>query len=320
VRPDPALSVLVTAQNLAVLHCSGCGAPVALGAGDEAVCRQCGARTPIPGEHRALRDAAGFDAAARRAAEAALHRLDRPPGPGLRALAAVARIPFWVIFLVFGAPLFFVTLPTAFRLAHRIAAAAGWPTGDDLSSALIVGLMGAQFYLMAIVPSFLLIYGGRRVTARARLVAALAAKPPTTPGGPASCRACGAPLERAADEHVARCLYCRAENALIAPEAHLKAARGVVARIATTVAGAVAQDVEERRATRRKLGRGLWTVTWKTGVAVGLWTYAQYGIDQERFGGETPGSAVAAIVVLTFFIIYLIMASLAGSSDPDRDG
>lgn len=309
--------MLVTAQNLAVLHCSGCGAPVALGDGDAAVCRQCGARTPIPGEHRALRDAASFDAATRRTAEAALHRLDRPPGPGLRALAVIARIPFWVIFLVFGAPLFFVTLPSAFLLAHSIATAAGWPSGDDLSSALLVAVMGAQFYLLAVVPAFLLIYGGRRVTARARLVAALAAKPPATPGGPASCRSCGAPLERTADEHVARCLYCRAENALIAPEAHLKAARGVVARIAATVAEAVAQDAAERQATRQRLGDRLFSVTWKTAVAVGLWTYAQWGIDQERHGGETPGAAIGALVVLTFFVIYLIIASLAGSSDPD---
>ncbi len=302
------------ASGLGVLHCGSCGAPVALGDGDAATCGACGAITPIPAEHRALRDAARWDAAARRDAEAVLRRLDRPPGPLLRALAFVARIPFFVVFMVFGVPLFLATFGVAWRISLTIAAALGWPTGDDMSSALLVGVMGAIFYLLAIVPTFLLVYGGRRVTAHSLLVAALAARPPARPGGPASCRACGGPLTVAADAIVARCDYCRAENAVHVPAAHLKAAHGAAAKISATMAAAAAQDLRERSDTRRALGRRLWRVTWKAGVLVGLWVYAQHGIDTTP-PGQSPDGAIGALFVLTFFLIYVIMSSIAAASD-----
>lgn len=302
------------ASALGVLNCGSCGAPVALGDADDATCGSCRATTPIPEAHRALRDAARWDAAARRDAEVVLRRLDRPPGPLLRALGYAARIPFFVVFMVFGVPLFLGTFGVAWRASISIAAALGWPTGDDMSSALLVAVMGAIFYLMAIVPSFLLVYGGRRVTAHARLVAALAARPPARPGGPASCRACGGPLTIGADAIVARCDYCRAENAVHLPEAHLKAARGAAAGIAATMAAAAAQDREERSDTRRQLGRRLWRVTWKAGVLVGLWVYAQHGIDHAG-PGESPDGAIGALILCALFLIYVIMSSIAGASD-----
>lgn len=297
---------------LAVLRCGACGAPLALGEGEVATCGSCGASTPIPAEHRALRDAARWDAQARQDAEATLRRLDRPPGPLLRGLAVVARIPFFVVLLLFGVPLFLATFGVAWRVSLSIAAAMGWSTGEELSSALVVGVMGAMFYAMAIVPTFLLVYGGRRVTAHSRVVAALAAKPPARPGGPASCRACGGPLDVAAEALVARCLYCRAENAVRVRPAHLKAARGTAAKLEATIAAAASQDRHERGATRRALGRRLWRVTWKAGVLVGLWVYAQHGFDAVG-PDEAPGGAILALVVLVVFLIYVIMSSAASS-------
>lgn len=300
------------ASALAVLRCGACGAPLALGDGDAATCGSCGAGTPIPAEHRALRDAERWDAQARQGAEAVLRRLDRPPGVLLRGLAVASRIPFFAVLLLFGVPLFLATFGVAWRLSIAIAGALGWSTGADMSSALVVAVMGLLFYLMAIVPTFLLVYGGRRVTAHSLLVAALAARPPARPGGPASCRACGGPLAVAADALVARCHYCRAENAVRVPPAHLKAARGAAAKIEATIAAAAAQDRRERDATRQALGRRLWRVTWKAGVLVGLWVYAQHGFDVVG-PGETPGGALGALVVLVLFLIYVIMSSLAGS-------
>lgn len=300
---------------LAVLHCGSCGMPVALGDADDATCGACGTRTPIPAEHRALRDAARWDAQARRDAEATLRTLDRPPGPLLRALAFVSRIPFFAVFVVFGVPLFFVALGFAFPLASAIAGALGWPGGDDMPSALLVSVMGFIFYAMAIVPTVLLVVGGRRVTAHSLLVAALAARPPARPGGPASCRACGGPLTVAADAVVARCDYCRAENAVHVPAAHLKAARGTAAKIETTIAAAAEQDRRERADTRRELGRRLWRVTWKTGVAVGLWVYALHGIEHADPDGDPPGLAIAALILETIFLIYLFGSSVGASAD-----
>ena len=53
-------------------------------------------------------------------------------------------------------------------------------------------------------------------------------------------------------------------------------------------------------------------MTWKAGVLVGLWVYAQHGFDT-ALPNETPGGALAAIVALTLFLIYVIMSSLASS-------
>ena len=109
-------------RTLAVLGCSGCGAPLALGTDDSAVCSACGRSTPIPAEHRALRDAAGFDAQARAEAEAALHSFDRPPGLFMRAVAAIAGLPFAAVWILFGVPLFFVDLGLAVGLAALLPA------------------------------------------------------------------------------------------------------------------------------------------------------------------------------------------------------
>jgi cobalamin synthase len=297
---------------LAVLHCGSCGTPVALGDADDATCGACGTKTPIPADHRALRDAARWDAQARRDAEATLRTLDRPPGPLLRALAYVSRVPFFVVFLVLGVPLFLATFGVAWKLAARIADAMGWATGDAMSSALLVGVMSLLFYLMAIVPTFLLVYGGRRVTAHSLLVAALAARPPARPGGPASCRACGGPLTVEPDAVVVRCVYCRAENAVHVPAAHLKAARGTAAKIESTIAAAAEQDVRERRDNRRQLRRRLWRVTWKAALFFGPWVYAQHGMDAAGGpDGDVAGSAIAALVWCGLFLIYIVISSLA---------
>lgn len=294
---------------LAVLRCSACGVPLVLREGDAATCSQCGRQSEIPAEHRALRDATRWDDAARDAAERALHGFDAPPGLLLRALAFAARVPFWVIFMALGAPLFFMALGLVWPLAQRIAGALGWPTGDQVSSALVVALMGLVFWALAIVPSFLVTYGGRRVSARALLMAALAAKRPEHPGGPSSCRSCGAPLELRPGAHVARCTYCRTESVLVVDPGHLRVARGATSRLVQTMEEAAVLDLGERQATRAQVRRRLWRATWKTAVPVALWTYMQHGFEVASRTETEPGGAILAGVVLVGFLIYLIASS-----------
>lgn len=302
-------------RTLAVLGCSGCGAPLALGTDDSAVCSACGRSTPIPAEHRALRDAAGFDAQARAEAEAALHSFDRPPGLFMRAVAAIAGLPFAAVWILFGVPLFFVDLGLAVGLARWISRLLGWPSGgiDDMSIVLVTACMGAVLWGMTIVPAFLAAYGGRRVTARALLVAALAARPPARPGGPASCRGCGAPLTVAAQAVVVRCVYCGAENAVQVAARQLKAARATTAKVASTMREAAQTDRHERQRTRAAIVRRLRRVTVKTAIGFGLWALAMYDFSRVRPEDEAPGLGIAALVVLTFFLIYLVGS--AGGSD-----
>lgn len=291
--------------DIAVLQCAACGAPLALGHADTATCGRCGASTEIPAAHRALRDAAGWDDQARRAAEAALHGFDRPPGLPLRALAWLSALPFAAIFILFGVPLFFLDLVLAVKLSAWLADLLGWPGGIDGSPMLLTAMMGLVLWAMTIVPAFLAAYGGRRVTARSLLLAALAARPPQHPGGPASCRSCGAPLTIDAGALVARCDYCAAENALQVAPARLAAAHAQTGSLTRTMQEAAQRDRHERARTRDAIARRLWRATYKTGLAFGLWAIAMFDFSRVQ-GDEAPGLGIAALVVLTFVLIWLI--------------
>lgn len=306
-------------QKLAVLGCSGCGAPLALGREDWAVCGQCGRRTVIPAEHRALRDAGGWDAQARAEAEAALHGFDRPPGLLLRVVAVLAGLPFAAVFVVFGVPLFFVDLALAIAAARLVSQVMGWPSGgiDEMSPMLVTACMGVVLWGLTIVPAFLAAYGGRRVTARSLLLEALAARPPAHAGGPASCRACGAPLAVEAQAVVARCVYCGAENALQVAPSRLKAARASTETVVRTMREAGERDRDERRRTRQAVVRRLRRVTVKTAIGFGLWAVAMYDFSRVEGSEDAPGLGILALVLLTFFLIYLIGSSGGGSREDE---
>lgn len=298
---------------LEVLRCASCGAPVALGAGDEAACGQCGGRTKIPAEHRALRDASGWDAQTRRAAEAALHTFDAPPGLLMRVVAWFAGWPFAAVFMLFGVPLFFFDLVVAFKLANLLCRALGLPHGnlDAIPVDLLSVTMGVVLWVMTVVPAYLAAYGGRRVTARRVLLAALAARPPVYPGGPAGCRGCGAPLSVEAGALVARCLYCRAENAVRLTADELADRHRSTQQIGDTMQQAAARDRQERQATRDAIRRRIWRASKLVVIGTVLWTVTIR--EFEHAGDEAPALGLLAAVGMTVFLIYLMATS--GSSD-----
>ncbi len=298
---------------LEVLSCASCGAPVALGDGDEAACASCGGRTQIPAEHRALRDASGWDAQTRRAAEAALHTFDAPPGLFMRVVAWFAGWPFAAVFMLFGVPLFFFDLVVAVKLSALLCRALGWPHQniDVMPIDMLSVMMGVVLWLMTIVPAYLAAYGGRRVTARRHLLAALAARPPTSPGGPARCRGCGAPLTVEADALVARCLYCRAENAVRLTAGELASRQRSTEKIGATMQQAAARDQQERQTTRDEIRRRSWRATKLVLIGTTLWTVTIR--EFHNAGDDAPALGLLAAVGMTFFLIYLIGSS--GSSD-----
>jgi predicted RNA-binding Zn-ribbon protein involved in translation (DUF1610 family) len=56
------------------------------------------------------------------------------------------------------------------------------------------------------------VYGSRKAVSVRALQAALSARPPARPGGPAECRSCGAPLHVRPEDEAVRCPYCGTES------------------------------------------------------------------------------------------------------------
>lgn len=62
--------------------------------------------------------------------------------------------------------------------------------------------------------------------------------------------------------------------------------------------------------------RRLRRATVKTAIAFGLWTVAMYDFSRVQGSDDAPGLGITALVLLTFFLIYLVGSS--GGSDEDR--
>jgi hypothetical protein len=100
----------------------------------------------------------------------------------------------------------------------------------------LVGTFGAPLVVMAVLGATV-VYAFRR--AHRKLLGACAALPPATPGDPAACHVCGAPLAGARGA-VARCSFCSADNVVSADV--MARARHVHARGAFDVEAAVRRE------------------------------------------------------------------------------
>jgi hypothetical protein len=107
------------------------------------------------------------------------------------------------------------------------------------------------------------VYGRRRALSTAALQAALSARAPTRPGGPAECRVCGGPLRVPEDALGVRCLYCRTDNLVAASTGWLRQRVEATAGVARQVEQAAADLAAERRELRR-------AVRWRVGVTAAV--------------------------------------------------
>jgi WD40 repeat protein len=213
------------------LACAQCGAPVPVADAESRPCPSCGAVVPMPEEHRALREAGRVLQAGRREAQALYRELGRPPGPWLRAWAAVATGAGWLVASVFGLLLYVggaATVVAFFVLElglHALAPEIGrdWVDVYGGGGAYLRVLLGLE--VLVLLPIALCGAAARSAELRREVQAALAAAPPATPAGPARCRRCLAALEVEAGALGARCLYCGADNLLRLPAAWVEAAR-----------------------------------------------------------------------------------------------
>ena len=254
-----------SALAVEVLHCDKCGAAVTLGDGSVSRCAHCGADVVVPEPHRLLRDAQLADEALRKRAEKLFVTLDRPPSTPLKIAVAIFDQPFLLFFFFFAIPIFVLSLQgTMWIELHVFGVDLFGPPGHGPDSAAGPTLMiFAQVMLLAFLPRAVGVYVHRAITSRAVLVTALAVRPPLTPGGPAHCRECGAPIDVAPEVLLVRCAYCRAENAL---RPRLRPVQKAVSALREGVEEAVTRHAEERKALWRKLLMQLFRYARRTGL------------------------------------------------------
>ena len=231
--------------ELEVLRCGQCGAPVPLGDGDRVPCPGCGAQVEVPEPYRVARAAARLDAEG----QALCARLGAPPGTLQRMLASGVYIWVFLFLLPFllrplGAIAHLLLLdPIAAILHVRLADVLGAGTYGAVYGAAVFAIIAP----LAIIGS----HGRRQVRARRALQAGLAAKPPATPGGPALCRCCGAPLAVPPGAAGVRCSYCRADNLVALQPDWVASAKVGSATLRTQIADAADEDRKNRVAIRR---------------------------------------------------------------------
>lgn len=177
--------------------------------------------------------------------------------------------------------------------------------------AATVGVIFVVLFAFAFLPRCMGIYANRRAGARRLLLAGLAAQPPRTPGGPARCRACGAPLEIPAGAAVARCLYCGVESAVRIRTPFLARVRKATRAAVRTLDEAAALDHRDRAATRHELARelrryGLTTATFGGLFAVWAWDYQRV---TDRGDGSAPALGILALVIGTVLLIAMLLRS-----------
>jgi uncharacterized Zn finger protein (UPF0148 family) len=281
-------------SELEVLTCTQCGAAIPFGDAAASTCPFCGTANEVPAAYREMRGSKQLDAASRAEAERLLKTIDRPPWLATKVLARMFDFNFLAFLMVYGIPLTLWIVVGGMRFSSWIAPRMGYRTGDDVPLWITVTFMFTVVFVVTFLPRMLGIYANRRVTARMKLLAALAARPAKTAGGPALCRQCGAPLFVEAGNLLAVCDYCGTQNA-VQLRTSLVAAAGKASRsLAASVKDAAATDRRERRSTQVRLLRDLaWHGGW-----VAFFALAFALIDRPFWGKLMPVLAGLALIAL----------------------
>ena len=181
-------------SELSPLLCVNCNAPLVVADTQSLVCRFCGAVNVVPQVYRdELRLARDLDSATREAAVQWL-RLAR------------IRVPRWSVICAAIAPFVLLTCGLTMLL---VAAWLQRVSVESLPWLLLwvwLSLIPAQLLAAYIAMKNVLVSGATNVGA------AFAARPPSAPGEPPSCRQCGAPLSVGEDDVVVRCIFCETES------------------------------------------------------------------------------------------------------------
>lgn len=278
----------MTSPALHPLSCPKCGAPVPLGEGDVARCSFCAIDVPVPAEYIALRD----DANTRRKDRGELDRLyaaaSRPPSLLVRGFAAIgdavgiaALIGGGLIILgtiigviireqdlmttaISAVLMIVLAIPAFIETMFHFAAARSYDLYDALGafSGVLAGLL---VWLLVAAPILISQTCRGALAAIIGLRRRLVAGSPVQPGGPATCRSCGAALDVPAGALGVPCTYCGADNLVAIPDVVATAEHQKSDRLHHDVAAVLQDHRKQLAAHRRKLRRRL--AGWLFGLA-----------------------------------------------------
>ena len=210
-----------TKTRLAPLRCVKCHAPLVAIDAPTLVCPFCGATNVMPQAYREeLRLTRDLDSATHKAAEQWLR-------------LAQLKVPRWWFICAALAP--FVLLTASLTIV-LIAALLQVVPGDELPHLLLwiwPILIPAQLLAANIAMKNILVSGATNVGV------AFAAKPPSAPGEPPSCRQCGAPLLVQPGDVVVRCIYCETESIVLLDALEMQTLRTRVASAQSSLAQAM---------------------------------------------------------------------------------
>jgi uncharacterized Zn finger protein (UPF0148 family) len=298
---------------LEVLRCTQCNAPIPFADDETTTCPFCRTENKVPPAYREMRAAKSLDTSARHEADRVLRKLDRPAWMVTKVLARVLDLPFLAFWFLYGIPVGLYSVIKGMKISGWIGHHwMGVPQGKDEPYWLFIACIFGLLFVILFIPRVLGVMANRRITDRVRLLAALAAKPPRTAGGPASCRSCGAPLFVETDALIARCAYCGTDNAVQLRTKVASAALKGASHLAATVMEAAKTDRANRRRTRVLLLKELWRY---------LWPLAIFGV---LFGmGDSFGpwpSVICGLFLIGFFIYALARSGKTDDAQDRRSG
>jgi predicted RNA-binding Zn-ribbon protein involved in translation (DUF1610 family) len=305
--PPPPIATL-----LPILRCASCNAPLVLDGSERAACPSCGTASSVPAPYRDMVAARRTDDQLHREGEQLVTSLAAPPRLATKLLARMFDLHMLGFLIVYGVPVGLASLFLGNVLEQLLVARHLYPSIAAVPDWLYLTMSCACLFVLTLLPRVLGVYANRRAADRAAVIAALAAKPPATPGGPAECRACGAPLAVVPGQVVARCSYCGTDSAVAVDPALIAATKSKVSSLGATIAEAAAVDREQRVATRGLLARELRRYTFRVAfVTVGWACATMKGPD----GGASPVGIGIGFVTLCGAVVFLIRSMNQAEAD-----
>lgn len=236
--------------TLVPLQCEACGGRVPLVPGERTPCPSCGVSVEIPAAYRELRDSEReLNEVRREAHRIAVALAHVPPWP-VRMLAMFdhwAFIGFGLAFWITAGVTVGVLLPPLFGARFGVSTV---DVLDENTQAWIAFVVPFGTFALGLLGAG---WARKRVIVRGSLQAALAARPPERPGGPAGCRQCGAALVVGPGASAITCPYCDTENIVNLPPGFLAKVRGEKASLGREVELAITQWKQIRSELRSSL-------------------------------------------------------------------
>ena len=280
VAADGRVKPLVTPGQLEPLLCANCGAPLAVGEGDDTTCAACGHKEALPEPYKLLRDAKRMSEQDAAQLTALAADIAKPPPAWKRVMMVIGYIVGGVtvvvmalgaiiggiggaivggelgdagakFFAIIGAVLLgILAVPYAGEIVASMVMLHSTSAASDIinspSPAFRYDLIAAAvLYGLGVIPIALAYRTQGNLQSIVELQGKLAAHVPVA-GGALCCRHCGAALSVPPDAVVARCLYCGADNLLTVPLAIATSSSDDAKHLDASVQDAVARHERQR--------------------------------------------------------------------------